>query len=99
MPFTGGTAEKRVARLARPSYQDEPCREAAKTAAASTHRAADQNNMLVFIIALVTALLSTLLIIRSSKVHAHLSNDLDHSGPQKIHAKPVPRIGGVGIVV
>jgi len=35
--------------------------------------------------------------VHSANVHAHLSHDSDLSGPQKFHAKPVPRIGGVGI--
>jgi UDP-N-acetylmuramyl pentapeptide phosphotransferase/UDP-N-acetylglucosamine-1-phosphate transferase len=30
--------------------------------------------------------------------HAHFFNDHDLSGPQKFHARPVPRVGGVGIV-
>lgn len=41
----------------------------------------------------------TLLIVRSSKLHAHRSGDRDFSKPQKFHAVPVPRIGGLGIVL
>ena len=41
----------------------------------------------------------TLFVVRSARAHAHLSGDVDLSGPQKFHATPVPRIGGVGIVV
>ena len=40
----------------------------------------------------------TLLIVRSSKVHARHSGDRDFSKPQKFHIVPVPRIGGLGIV-
>ncbi|MBV8380227.1 MAG: glycosyltransferase family 4 protein [Paucibacter sp.] len=42
-------------------------------------------------------MLITLIVIRSSRRHGHLSADLDFSGPQKFHARAVPRIGGVGI--
>jgi UDP-N-acetylmuramyl pentapeptide phosphotransferase/UDP-N-acetylglucosamine-1-phosphate transferase len=53
--------------------------------------------MLIIFVAFLCALVVTLLIIRSSAKHAHLSNDHDFSGPQKFHAKAVPRIGGLGI--
>jgi UDP-N-acetylmuramyl pentapeptide phosphotransferase/UDP-N-acetylglucosamine-1-phosphate transferase len=43
------------------------------------------------------ATLVTLLVIRSSHTHGHISADHDLSGPQKFHSRPVPRIGGVGI--
>jgi UDP-N-acetylmuramyl pentapeptide phosphotransferase/UDP-N-acetylglucosamine-1-phosphate transferase len=42
---------------------------------------------------------TTLLLVRASKVHARRSLELDHAKPQKFHVVPVPRIGGVGIVV
>jgi UDP-N-acetylmuramyl pentapeptide phosphotransferase/UDP-N-acetylglucosamine-1-phosphate transferase len=45
------------------------------------------------------ALIVTLLIVRSSSLHSKLSGDHDLSGPQKFHARPVPRIGGVGIFI
>ncbi len=41
----------------------------------------------------------TLLVIYSFAKHGHLSADHDLSGPQKFHARPVPRIGGAGIYV
>lgn len=41
----------------------------------------------------------TLLVIRSSRAHGRFSADADLSGPQKFHAQPVPRIGGVGMYV
>lgn len=53
--------------------------------------------MLVLMTAFAVSLIVTLLIVRSAKVHAHLSMDHDVSGPQKFHASPVPRVGGVGI--
>lgn len=42
---------------------------------------------------------STLLLIRAAKSHGRSSLDRDFSKPQKIHAVPVPRIGGVGIAL
>lgn len=38
------------------------------------------------------------LIIRYEHLHAHLSHDHDFSGPQKFHALPTPRIGGLALV-
>jgi UDP-N-acetylmuramyl pentapeptide phosphotransferase/UDP-N-acetylglucosamine-1-phosphate transferase len=31
--------------------------------------------------------------------HGHLSADHDLSGPQKFHARVVPRIGGLGVML
>ncbi|HPG79363.1 MAG TPA: glycosyltransferase, partial [Piscinibacter sp.] len=39
----------------------------------------------------------TLLLVRHSKFAAHRFHDHDLSGPQKFHATPVPRVGGIGI--
>lgn len=44
------------------------------------------------------SLLVTLAMIRTSRVHGRFSADHDQSGPQKFHARPVPRVGGIGIV-
>lgn len=55
--------------------------------------------MLVFLVAFAVSLLVTLCLVRSAKLHAHLLLDHDLSGPQKFHSLPVPRIGGIGIVV
>ncbi|MEY8688694.1 MAG: glycosyltransferase [Leptothrix sp. (in: b-proteobacteria)] len=49
------------------------------------------------LIAFACAFVATLLIVRSSSHHAHLSGDTDRDGPQKFHAVVVPRIGGIGI--
>ena len=54
--------------------------------------------MLILTVAFVVSLCLTLLVVRSAKSHARFSNDHDLSGPQKFHVRPVPRIGGVGIV-
>jgi UDP-N-acetylmuramyl pentapeptide phosphotransferase/UDP-N-acetylglucosamine-1-phosphate transferase len=37
--------------------------------------------------------------VRFNSLHAHLSNDHTDAGPQKFHAQPTPRIGGVAIAV
>jgi UDP-N-acetylmuramyl pentapeptide phosphotransferase/UDP-N-acetylglucosamine-1-phosphate transferase len=55
--------------------------------------------VLALLIALVVSLAATLLLVRSSKIHAHRSADRDFTKPQKIHAVAVPRIGGAGIVL
>jgi len=55
--------------------------------------------MLLFITALLASAITTIWIIRAARHHGHLSSDHDLSGPQKFHTKPVPRIGGVGILV
>ncbi len=54
--------------------------------------------MTYFASCFVVALLATLLIMRSSMRHGHLSADHDLDGPQKFHARPVPRVGGAGIM-
>ena len=54
--------------------------------------------MVLLLAAVAASLIVTLLIVRSAKMHSHLSMDHDVSGPQKFHAHPVPRIGGLGIV-
>lgn len=47
-----------------------------------------------FLVTLVTALF----IVRSSVQHAALTADHHLSGPQKFHARPVPRIGGLAVM-
>ena len=41
----------------------------------------------------------TLLVVRSAALHGRHSGDDDFSKPQKVHSVPVPRIGGLGIVL
>lgn len=55
--------------------------------------------MLVLLLGFFLSATITFFVIRSARVHAHLSADADLSGPQKFHATPVPRIGGIGIVL
>lgn len=53
--------------------------------------------MLILLLGFAVSGLITLLVIRSAHKHARFSADHDLSGPQKFHAKSVPRIGGTGI--
>ena len=55
--------------------------------------------MQILLSGFAVSLVVTFLILRSARAHGHLSGDVDMSGPQKFHARPVPRIGGVGIMV
>lgn len=43
--------------------------------------------------------MSCYLLIRFNSLHAHLSNDYTDAGPQKFHAQPTPRIGGLAIAL
>ncbi len=52
----------------------------------------------VLTLSFLSAALATLLVIASSHRHARWSADHDLSGPQKMHVRVVPRIGGVGIL-
>jgi UDP-N-acetylmuramyl pentapeptide phosphotransferase/UDP-N-acetylglucosamine-1-phosphate transferase len=53
--------------------------------------------MTSLIIAFFTALISTILIIRTQKFHGLISGDQVFTGPQKFHTRIVPRIGGLAI--
>ena len=55
--------------------------------------------MTYFASCFLIGLLATLFIMRSSMRHGHLSADHDLSGPQKFHARPVPRVGGLGVMI
>lgn len=47
--------------------------------------------------AFFTSFISTILIIRTQKLHGRISGDQDFDGPQKFHTNIVPRIGGISI--
>lgn len=53
----------------------------------------------VLVMAAVVAWSVTAVIVRSSHWHHHLTADHDLNGVQKFHAQPVPRIGGVSILL
>jgi UDP-N-acetylmuramyl pentapeptide phosphotransferase/UDP-N-acetylglucosamine-1-phosphate transferase len=55
--------------------------------------------MTYFAVCFLIGLFATLFIMRSSMRHSRLSADHDLSGPQKFHARPVPRLGGAGVMV
>jgi UDP-N-acetylmuramyl pentapeptide phosphotransferase/UDP-N-acetylglucosamine-1-phosphate transferase len=57
------------------------------------------SRMTSLILSFIVSFLATLLVIRSAGRHERLSADHDLSGPQKFHSRPVPRIGGVGILL
>jgi UDP-N-acetylmuramyl pentapeptide phosphotransferase/UDP-N-acetylglucosamine-1-phosphate transferase len=54
--------------------------------------------MTYFASCFLVGLLATLFIMRSSLRHGHLSSDTDLTGPQKFHARVVPRVGGAGVL-
>jgi len=53
---------------------------------------------LTLLIAFLGALAATLLLVRSSPAAGGRALDRDLDGPQKFHAAPVPRTGGIGII-
>jgi len=55
--------------------------------------------MSFLVLSFLTSLVVTLLVVLSAERHAHDWADHDLSGPQKFHAVPVPRIGGVSLFV
>ncbi|MFA6204131.1 MAG: glycosyltransferase [Gallionella sp.] len=55
--------------------------------------------MLIVLPGLFVSFVACYLLVRFNSLHAHLSNDHTDAGPQKFHAQPTPRIGGVAIAV
>lgn len=55
--------------------------------------------MSALVIAFVLSLVATLLVVRYSHLHEHMTADHDMDGVQKFHASPVPRVGGLGLVI
>jgi UDP-N-acetylmuramyl pentapeptide phosphotransferase/UDP-N-acetylglucosamine-1-phosphate transferase len=55
--------------------------------------------MIYFIVALVSAFLINFLLIKYENLHIRYSADNDFSGVQKFHNVPVPRIGGISILI
>ena len=54
--------------------------------------------MTYFATCFLVGLIATLLLLRSPMRLGHLSADHDLRGPQKFHARPVPRVGGMGVM-
>ena len=55
--------------------------------------------MSALVTAFVLSLVSTLLVVRYSHLHEHITADHDTNGVQKFHDSPVPRVGGLGLVM
>ena len=55
--------------------------------------------MSALVIAFILSLVATLLVVRYNHLHEHLTADYDTSGVQKFHGSPVPRVGGLGLVL
>ncbi len=56
-------------------------------------------HMLVFLVAISAAWLGGWFIVKYEHLHAHISHDHVGTGPQKYHAEPTPRIGGVAVML
>jgi UDP-N-acetylmuramyl pentapeptide phosphotransferase/UDP-N-acetylglucosamine-1-phosphate transferase len=55
--------------------------------------------MIYFATCFLASLFGTLIVMRASMRMHHHSIDHDMDGPQKFHSRPVPRIGGAGVMV
>ena len=55
--------------------------------------------MVILLLAFAVSTGIVLLLVRAAHSGRQLSLDIDTSGPQKFHTHPVPRVGGVGILV
>lgn len=55
--------------------------------------------MVALSVAFMVSLIVTLLVVRYEHLHAHVTADHDLDGVQKFHATPVPRVGGVGVMI
>jgi UDP-N-acetylmuramyl pentapeptide phosphotransferase/UDP-N-acetylglucosamine-1-phosphate transferase len=55
--------------------------------------------MLVLTVAFIVSLAISLYVVRRTKFGGQRFNDHDLSGPQKFHTAPVPRVGGIAIVL
>ena len=56
-------------------------------------------DLLVLLVITATSLAACILLILTQKWHGRLSLDHDTSGVQKIHKRPVPRVGGLAIIL
>jgi UDP-N-acetylmuramyl pentapeptide phosphotransferase/UDP-N-acetylglucosamine-1-phosphate transferase len=55
--------------------------------------------MLYVSIAFIASAVFTLLTLRFGHLHSRFTSDSDMTGVQKYHVRPVPRVGGIGLVV
>lgn len=71
----------------------------AKVSGAADVKSMPKLNAMLWLVALAfsISLAVSFLIVRSERLHGRFSNDERGTGPQKFHAVPTPRIGGVAI--
>ena len=50
-------------------------------------------------ISFILSFVTTLLVVRFNYLHDHLTADHDLTGIQKFHVSPVPRIGGLSLII
>lgn len=55
-------------------------------------------SILGFLVAMVTSALVCWLILKYEHLHARFTHDHTSGGPQKFHAIPTPRVGGLGLI-
>lgn len=55
--------------------------------------------MSIILVSFLTSSFLTYFLIRFEHLHSNISGDHDRTGPQKIHERSVPRIGGVSIFI
>lgn len=55
--------------------------------------------MIALSVAFLVSLIVTLLVVRYEHLHAHVTADHDLDGVQKFHSAPVPRVGGIGVII
>jgi UDP-N-acetylmuramyl pentapeptide phosphotransferase/UDP-N-acetylglucosamine-1-phosphate transferase len=55
--------------------------------------------MIYFTVCFLVGFFATLAVMRSASRYSRFAADHDLGGPQKFHGRPVPRIGGAGVVV
>ncbi len=55
--------------------------------------------MIALSVAFLVSLIVTLLVVRYEHLHAHVTADHDLDGVQKFHSRPVPRVGGIGVMI
>lgn len=55
--------------------------------------------MIALAVAFLVSLVVTLLVVRYEHLHAHVTADHDLDSVQKFHATPVPRVGGIGVII
>src|SRR6516164_586316 len=51
----------------------------------------------ILLVAFACSAVAMFIVVTSAQHHAHWSADHDLSGPQKMHVKAVPRVGGLGV--